>query len=355
MSHFCLLKDPDGYVPQMVDLAGDERARGHWLDLFARQFEQMLSHAAARHGRSASRRVAAAREEFLGLLDRLRDDPSAGPGEGLDVIEVDRFRENALRKHGLADPYARVKDRQNAQALDLYGEVVHALYALGRPERWLALIQGVFAGNLFDLGASATMDEVHEAEDFLAAIEDVPPRPWFVDDYDVLAEHLLQGPPPRWSKAVIFLDNAGCDLVLGAAPLARELALTGTMVVLSANELPSLNDVTADETVQIVQRLTGRDDDLAALIQAGMFEVVSTGGEIPLLDLSAVSDELNESAADADLVILEGMGRAVESNYDAEFTVDCLRLAVLKDADIAQRVGGDVYDCLCKYTPVDAA
>ncbi len=99
--------------------------------------------------------------------------------------------------------------------------------------------------------------------------------------------------------------------------------------------------------------LAAQDADLAALIEGGMFEVVSTGSEIPLLDLSEVSDELNEAAGDADLVILEGMGRAVESNYDAPFTVDCLRLAVLKDAGVAARVGGDVFDCICKYVPAD--
>jgi len=354
MSHFCLLKDAEHYVPEELDLVGDESARKHWLDLFSRQFEQMLAHASERHGRTAPKRVVAAREEFLALLGRLRDDPSAAPSGRLNVIELDHLREDALRKHGLADPYGHVKDRANVEALELYGDVVHALYALDRPECWLALIRGVFAGNLFDLGASATMDEAAESPDFPAALADVPPRPWHVDDYDLLSEHLLTDPPPRWTKAVIFLDNAGCDLVLGVLPLARELALTGTMVVLAANELPSLNDVTADETVQIVQRLSARDDDLAALIQAGMLEVVSTGSDIPLLDLSEVSDELNESAADADLVILVGMGRGVESNYEAEFQVDALHLAVLKDADVAERIGGKVFDCLCKYTPVEA-
>lgn len=355
MSHFCLLKDPDSYVPAKLDLIGDPAARKHWLDVFARQFERMLARASEHHGRTASKRIAAAREEFLGLLERVRDTPSAAPGERLDAIEVDRVRENTLRKHGLTDPYGHVKDRQNAEAIELYAQVVHALHALDRPDRWLCLIQGIFAGNLFDVGASATMEQVRESRDFLAAVADVRPRPWFIDDYDALAEGLLAGPPAKWAKAVIFLDNAGSDLVLGVVPLARELALAGTMIVLAANELPSLNDVTADETVQILQRLAARDDDLAALIQGGMFEVVSTGSDIPLLDLSDVSDELNESAADAELVLLEGMGRGVESNYDARFRVDALRLAVLKDAEVAQRVGGEVFDCICKYTPGEAA
>jgi type II pantothenate kinase len=355
MSHFCLLKAPDSYVPVTLDLVDDKKARHHWLDVFARQFEQMLEHASVRYGRTAAKRVAGAREEFLGLLDRLRDDPSAAPSGRLSIVEVDHLRESTLRKHALGDPYGHAKDQHNVQAAELYPQVVHALHALDREDRWLCLLQGVLAGNLFDLGASETMDQGKESRDFLAALADVPPRPWLVDDYDLLAESLLAGPPVKWSKAVLFLDNAGSDLILGAIPLARELALAGTVVVLAANELPSLNDVTADEAVQVIQRLAAQDDDLAALIQAGMFEVVSTGSDIPLLDLSDVSDELNESAADAELIILEGMGRSVESNYDAEFRVDALRLAVLKDPDVAQRVGGEVFDCICKYTPIDAA
>jgi type II pantothenate kinase len=137
-------------------------------------------------------------------------------------------------------------------------------------------------------------------------------------------------------------------------PLVRELALAGTQIVLAANERPSLNDITTDEVIDVVEQLAGVDGDLAALIDGQMFEVVSTGSGIPLIDLSEVSDELNATAADADCVILEGMGRAVESNLDATFSVDCIRLAVLKDAVVAQRSGGELYDCVCKYTPVSA-
>ena len=135
-------------------------------------------------------------------------------------------------------------------------------------------------------------------------------------------------------------------------PLAREMALCGTKIVLAANEIPSLNDITVNECIAIVQRLAALDSDLEALIGAGMFEVVSSGNDIPLIDLAAVSDELNEAAQGAELVVLVGMGRAIESNYDAAFTVDCLKLALLKDPLVAQRVGGELHDCVCKYEPV---
>ena len=62
---------------------------------------------------------------------------------------------------------------------------------------------------------------------------------------DLLVARLASGPPYR--KALIFVDNAGADVVLGVLPLARELTRRGTQVVLAANELPSINDITFAE------------------------------------------------------------------------------------------------------------
>ena len=48
------------------------------------------------------------------------------------------------------------------------------------------------------------------------------------------------------------------------------------------------------------------------------------------------------------------MGRAIESNYDAAMTVDCLQVALLKDHTIAARIGAELYDPVWKYTPTEA-
>ena len=353
MSHFCLLRDPEGYVAHDWDMVADGEGRQYWLDLFARHFEDTAEHAEHRYGRSAHKRVAAASEEFAALIATLRADPTALPGGTLNIIQLCRARERVLRDHDIPAPFQHIKDRENASAIALYGEVVHELHAMPFEDKWLHLVGSVFAGNIFDLGSPATMDTAHASPDFLEAIENLPPRPWAVDHYDRLAEDLPHDPPPKWTRAVVFIDNAGSDFILGVMPLVRELALAGVQIVLAANELPSLNDMTADETAQTVGHLAGMDRDLGALINGQMFEVVSTGNDIPLIDLSEVTDELNEAAADADLVILEGMGRSVESNFEAAFTVDCLQLALLKDPAVAARIGGELYDCVCKYTPVD--
>jgi hypothetical protein len=78
---------------------------------------------------------------------------------------------------------------------------------------------------------------------------------------------------------------------------------------------------------------------------------VSTGTGEPLIDLSAVSEQLNDAAAGADLVILEGMGRGVESNLRAQFSCDVINLAMLKDVAVATRCGGKMFDVVCRFEP----
>ena len=356
MSHFCLLRDPETYVAHHWDMVADTEARQYWLGLFEKHFEDTLAHAAHRYGRSAGKRLAAAEREFAESIATLRETPTALPGGALNIMQLCRLRERVLRAHDVGAPFQHIKDRENASAIALYNQVVHELHTMPFEDRWLHLVESVFAGNIFDLGSPATMHTAHESPDFLDAIENVSPRPWGVDDYDRLAEDLPREPPPKWTRAVVFIDNAGSDFILGVMPLVRELALEGVQIVLAANELPSLNDLTADETAQIIGQLSSIDRDLAALVRGEMFDVVSTGSGIPLIDLGDVTDEMNEAADDADLVILEGMGRAVESNFDAAFTVDCLQLALLKDPMVAAHfVGAELYDCVCKYTPAGPA
>jgi len=353
MSHFCLLKDPDNYSPTDWDLLADAQGRAFWLTHFEDGFAEAMRHAERQYGRPAKGRIEAASREFAQEIQTLRDQPDALPGGKLDILALDYLRQRVLRKHRLEDPYRNVRMQDSVAAAKLYDDVVKKLHVMDDEAKWLHLVQCVFAGNVYDLGTASTAHLTDAPIDFLKAIEDTPPRPWLVDDYDAVAEHLLAGPPPAWAKAVVFLDNAGADFVLGVMPLLREMALHGTMICLAANEGPALNDILVDETIEVVEQLAARDPDLLALIEANMIEVVSTGCTVPRIDLSNVSDELNEAAADADLVLLEGMGRAVESNWAAAFRVDCLRLARLKTAEVAARLGGQVFDCVCKYTPAE--
>lgn len=55
------------------------------------------------------------------------------------------------------------------------------------------------------------------------------------------------------------------------------------------------------------------------------------------------------SSQGVDLIVLEGMGRALHTNLEALFTCECLKIAVIKNRWLATRLGGDMFSVLCKY------
>ena len=50
-----------------------------------------------------------------------------------------------------------------------------------------------------------------------------------------------------------------------------------------------------------------------------------------------------------DLLVLEGMGRAIHTNLFAKFKCECLKVAVLKNRWLAERLGGEMFSVVFKY------
>lgn len=50
-----------------------------------------------------------------------------------------------------------------------------------------------------------------------------------------------------------------------------------------------------------------------------------------------------------DLVIIEGMGRAIHTNYYATLSCESLKMAVLKNSWLADRLGGKLFSVVFKY------
>ncbi|GJN34463.1 hypothetical protein PR202_gb23125 [Eleusine coracana subsp. coracana] len=168
-----------------------------------------------------------------------------------------------------------------------------------------------------------------------------------IDDFDVFKKRMLTDKKDQpYKRALLFVDNSGADVVLGMLPLARELLRQGTEVVLVANSLPALNDVTANELPEIVAEASkhcgilrkaaeagGLIVDAMAGIQGDLKDepasvplmVVENGCGSPCIDFRQVSSELAAAAKDADLLILEGMGRALHTNLNARFKCDTLK------------------------------
>jgi type II pantothenate kinase len=345
---FCKLKDVGRYLACPWDLVNDENGRNHWVPFFRRHLNTILKfgvEAAVAQGgdeADANARAEGCRRELYQKFDSfLESHASAGR---VDILTLDRWRDGSLRRWGFTDAFAELKNRENEKMLPLLPGVCAQIDSLPPENQLTALVLGILAGNMFDMGQAATSKAfLADGSDFFAARSNLSPRPWLIDDFDRLSQRMQTGPIYR--KAVFFLDNAGGDFLLGAVPMVRWLARRGTRIVLAANDRPSLNDMTLVEVLAWWPRIVAIEPSLSDL----PIEHVSTGTSEPLIDLSAVSPDLNAAAQGADLVILEGMGRGVESNLDAEFSCNCLKLAMIKDAFVAARLGGKLYDVVCRF------
>ncbi len=348
MPMFTLLSNPAAYRPCTQNMLQDVEFRDYWLGHFVEHFELMATLALQVYGPSAAADISAARQDLAAEMAALALQPDRY-GE-LDLQMLGLVRQNCLSRNHIPDPFLLTKQRENTAMLALYPRVAAEMNGYTDVSQTLrVLVEGAFAGNIFDLGATATTKlYAHESPDFFkvrAGLEGK--RPWLVDQLDSFSKRLVYG--PLHHKALIFVDNAGSDFILGMIPLARFLAQRGTRVCLLANESASLNDMTVSETRELLPRLAQLDPLLATLLNTGKITCESSGGTTPLIDLRHISEACNREAADADLLIFEGMGRALESNFNASFKVDTVKLCMIKEDIIAQRHGGKVFDVVFRY------
>jgi type II pantothenate kinase len=344
---FCRLADPGRYVACSWDLTADAAGRDYWTSLFKRHLQISLklgTEAAASRGEDlaqAQARAARCQAELVQLLQDFLANPSAYGR--VTILTLVHWRDGLLRRHGFVDPFIDLKDRENQNVLPLLGPVCRQLDALAGEAQLRQIVLGLFAGNIFDMGSEATAGKfMSGGPDFFATRAAIPPRPWLIDDYDRLSVRLA-GPVHR--KAVFFVDNAGSDFMLGVLPMVRWLTRRGTRVVLAANDRPTLNDMTIADIHRWWPRILQAEPSFASL----PIDLTGTGTGEPLIDLGAVSPALNAAAQDADLVIIEGMGRGIESNLDARFDCDSVILAMIKDIAVANRHGGKLFDVVCRF------
>lgn len=99
--------------------------------------------------------------------------------------------------------------------------------------------------------------------------------------------------------------------------------------------------------ITVMTDLTEKD-----LAKVPFLTVVENGCGSPCIDFRQVSSELASLAEDTDLVVLEGMGRALHTNFNAKFKCDVLKLAMVKNQRLAEQIiNGSIYDCVCRFEP----
>lgn len=374
---FPLLADPKTYEPNTIDLS-DPGELEYWFKVLSEHSPDLVDKAVASEGGTddAKRRGDAFARAFSAHLARLMEEPAAYGKLGLaNLLEL---REECLREFHFRDAYITIKQRENEASLAVLRDLLMELDSMNEEGRLLALIEGVLAANIFDWGSRACVDLYHKGTiiEIYRMSRKKMQRPWRVDDFDLFRNRMLSCENQKfqpYKRALLFVDNSGADVVLGMLPLARELLRRGTEVVLVANSLPALNDVTANELPEIVAEAAKHCDILRKAAEAGgllvdaminiqdgqkessnsvSLMVVENGCGSPCIDFRQVSSELAAAAKDADLIILEGMGRALHTNYNARFKCDALKLAMVKNQRLAEKlVGGNIYDCVCRFEP----
>ncbi len=347
------LDAPERYRACTWNLAVEPEKRRYWIELFRWHFPKLLDEA----GREAADRgadvedVAArgerARARFEAELDRLLAEGATY--DWLDILQICLERERVLREVGIDDAYRLAKARENEAALGVLPGLLAELDAMDEQPRAETVTRGVFAGNIFDLGATKTVERFRdERVDFRATLNELKPRPWLVDDHDAWVQRLRGR---AYKAALLFIDNAGPDIVLGMLPLARELLKRGTRVILAANTHPSLNDITHAELLPLLDRVAGLDPVVRDARASGQLTALADGNGAPLIDLTRLDPGFVAAVGrePIDLVVIEGMGRALESNFNARLSCDALKVAMIKDPGVAEALGGELYDLVLRY------
>ncbi len=350
MARLPQLENVESYRPCDWDLKADAAGRRYWVESFCTQLLPLEAAIAEQYPDTSAEKLAAFRTDYLAAMRALDANPDRF--ERIDVLYLDEVRNDLQQRYGFDDPFLSVKARENEIALALLPDLLNELDAAASDELPEKLAFGLMAGNLFDLGALAAIERCQtEASDFRRLRATQPARPWFIDGLDAWRERWSDGSP--YKHVAFFVDNAGSDVCLGCVPLIRWMLQEGSRVTVVANTGPALNDVIASEAKMLLDRVADLDSIISKELRSGRLSVSASGNSAPLIDLSRLSEPCTEAVRSADLIILHGMGRAVESNYHAEFSCDCLRSAVLKVSEVAVRVGGSLFDCVFQFRPAN--
>lgn len=111
----------------------------------------------------------------------------------LSIRTLLEFNEDTLRECNFKDAWYLQKEKESKGAfLDLPDRLsyIDSIEDFGR--RWLEIVTGVLAGNVFDWGSSLVADILETSAHFGLnnAMETIEKRPWFRDNLDDWIERL---------------------------------------------------------------------------------------------------------------------------------------------------------------------
>ena len=360
-----LLPDAQSYTPDTLDLNSDMLAAKYWFPCFRQMIAKFARQAAdsqRENDATAEQRAQKFEESYLSKLGEFEDklQENAAIGKVLGTKQLLELNEIELRRFGFQDPWAKQKKAENKAAVALLERRLQEIDEIKDTNaRWTELVRGVLAGNMFDWGAAAVANIIETDADFglHKALDRIEKRPWLMDDLDAWLARLNNSEKGAHKCAVVFVDNSGVDVCLGILPFVRELLKRGTKVLLCANSEPSLNDVTCKELSQLLEESACHCAILSQALSSQRLIVYGNGQKGPCLDMRKLPVNLCNAikSNETDLLVIEGMGRALHTNLKARFSCETLKLAVIKNKWLAQYLGGDTFAVMCKYETAQRA
>ena len=114
--------------------------------------------------------------------------------------------------------------------------------------------------------------------------------------------------------------------------------------------------MTAPEVAGVLGRAAAVDAPIRAALHEGRLTSMSTGSDLPVMDLHAVSGEFLTACQESDLVVFEGMGRGIETTLELTATgMGILNVGMVKHQRIAELMGCELFDCVCHWKPATKA
>lgn len=121
-------------------------------------------------------------------------------------------------------------------------------------------------------------------------------------------------------------------------------------MLLCANAGPALNDVTSEELTVVLERCCQQCEILKKAIDDKQLRVLSNGHSSPCLDLQQLPADVDAALAGVDLIVIEGMGRALHTNLNARFKCESLKVVVIKNNWLAKKLfDSDIFSVIFKY------
>ncbi|CAO1387437.1 unnamed protein product [Diamesa hyperborea] len=332
-----------------LNLSKDINAREYWFTSIKKLVDTFYNQAlkSQQHSSDAVVRCNQYRDEYKNILQIQQQQNHSY----LSVRLLLEINEQLLTKFGFEDVWKEQKYMENTRALAQFKNRIDFLDKLSNEEKWIQLFRGILAGNIFDSGAAAVQEIIDDNFGLKDALMKIQKRPYLFDDIEIFMKR-LEGDPHVC--AALFADNSGFDIVLGVLPFVRELLLRKSKVILVANSRPSLNDVTYVELLELIVDASKHCEIIDKAYKNGSLLIRENGQSGVCLNFLTLSKELCECMIlnGTDLIIIEGMGRALHTNLNVKFKCESLKLAVIKNEWFAKRLGGNLFDAIVKYETV---